>query len=319
MDLVLPRVFIALNPRSHGGRGLELWDSLTGLKDECDKRYVTEVFLGFGSRLDDAVQSFVSRGGRYFLAAGGDGTVNALLNAIIARRGTIPCEEFALGAIGLGSSNDFHKPVRTTLNGIPVRLNFKSLQNRDIGTAVLSTRDNEGRRHEVRRHFLVSCSMGVTAEANRFFNDDDRALRLLKRYWTNGAILYAAIRSILYYKNIPARFESSSDTRSVQMTSLSVLKTPYLGGTFRFDTPVDHASGTFAVNYMVDMGIMELISTLVALSKGSYSGRPKCFAIQANRLAVSLPEATALEVDGEIFYTDYVEFSIHNERIKVCG
>ena len=54
----------------------------------------------------------LARGTRVFIAAGGDGTAHALLNALVDAPGRPPLDALALGAVGLGSSNDLHKPVR---------------------------------------------------------------------------------------------------------------------------------------------------------------------------------------------------------------
>src|SRR5437016_2873987 len=97
---------VVLNPNAHGGRARQLWHRITR---PAGWTVVDRDYSG-------AVSSAVHNGERSFVAAGGDGTVNALLNAIVACENRPPLEEFTLGAVGLGSSNDFHKPGAHTDN-----------------------------------------------------------------------------------------------------------------------------------------------------------------------------------------------------------
>ncbi len=53
---------------------------------------------------------------------GGDGTVHALVEALALAPRRPPLDHLTLGAVGLGSSNDFHKPVGRRVGGVPVRL-----------------------------------------------------------------------------------------------------------------------------------------------------------------------------------------------------
>jgi diacylglycerol kinase family enzyme len=53
----------------------------------------------------------LERGETDFVAAGGDGTVNAVVSALVENASPDALRRIRLGAVGLGSSNDFHKPL----------------------------------------------------------------------------------------------------------------------------------------------------------------------------------------------------------------
>ena len=125
------------------------------------------------------------------ISVGGDGTLNALLNTLLNSK-EFNSSDFYLGAIGLGSSNDFMKPVCTTINNFPARLNFKKVSGHDIGSVSFLNPEGE---HQT-RYFIVNASLGATAEANLFFNNVNRFLKFLKKWAKALAILYAAIRTI---------------------------------------------------------------------------------------------------------------------------
>ena len=91
-------------------------------------------------QLQGWVSGKIAEGARNFVAAGGDGTMNLALNALLnapGRAGIASPEELRFGAVGLGSSNDFQKPYvsdgRVEAGGIHCRLDFDRATAHDIG------------------------------------------------------------------------------------------------------------------------------------------------------------------------------------------
>ena len=84
-----------------------------------------------------------------FISAGGDGALNHLVN-ILHRIFGPDLSHVTVGGIGLGSSNDFIKPAKTTINKVPIRLNFENIQKQDLG--IVRFRDKkkaDSSRHQV--------------------------------------------------------------------------------------------------------------------------------------------------------------------------
>jgi diacylglycerol kinase family enzyme len=308
-----PRAILVLNPRARGGTGAARYLEVRQVvESRCQARRV---------ELDDrgawrhAVADGLADGVRLFLAAGGDGTVGALAGAIVERRGSVALDQITLGAIGLGSSNDFHKPVRTAVAGIPLRIDGPGIE-RDLARA----RYLDGSGVERERIFVVSASLGATAAANERFNGGDRALVLLKRTWVELAILYAAVRTIAAHRSIRARIRVGGRAEEeIELDNLSVLKTPYLSGGLRYDTPVEPASGLLAVNLCERMGRARLLSTLAGLARGRFAGRPGTRHFSADSVALAFPAVVPLELDGEVVRASRVIFDLLPERIRACA
>ncbi len=311
--MIRPRAIVVLNARARGGTGARRYLEV--------RRIVESRFRATRVDLDDqgawkrAVTEGLEDGVRLFLAAGGDGTVGALAGALVERHGAVALDRIALGAIGLGSSNDFHKPVRTAVAGIPIRVGLPG-EERDLARA--RWLDDAGVERE--RVFVVSASVGVTAAANRCFNGHGPILALLKRASVGLAILYAAARTIAAHRPIPARLGVGRDREErVELANLSVLKTQYLSGGFRYDTPVEPASGLLAVNLCERMGRARLLSTLAGLARGRFRGRPGTRHFSAPSVELDLPAAVALELDGEVVGARWVAFDVLPERIRACA
>ena len=111
------------------------------------------------------------------VVAGGDGTVNLALNVIMDPATDRPrAPRVALGAIGLGSSNDFHKPIapERDLAGAPARVDVEGATVVDVGKATIQL-PGEGR---LVRYFLLNASMGMVADGNNAFNTSRGLVKL---------------------------------------------------------------------------------------------------------------------------------------------
>jgi diacylglycerol kinase (ATP) len=298
------RALVLLNAHARHGQGRGRYAVVQPRIDELFEARVVETEPGGN---DSAVRAALDQGVRTFIAAGGDGTVNALVDALVRLRGSIALGDLTLGAVGLGSSNDAHKPVEREIVGIPVRIDAQGAQPRDVGIA----RWDGGE-----RAFLVSASVGVTAAANALFNREDPVLRHLKRWWVDGAIAWAAVRTIATWRNLPAVLVVNGASSAVALTHLGVAKSQWLAGGLHYDTPVE--PGLFAVNLCEGMGRARTIRTLAALARGRFSGRAGTHSWSAPGASVVLGAPCDLELDGEVVRASRVSFELLRERIRLC-
>jgi diacylglycerol kinase family enzyme len=306
-----PPALVLVNPGARGGKGSE---RLARVWPEVVARFEARaVGLDTAGRWRSEVRDALDGGVRHFVAAGGDGTVGALADALWRARDRAPLPALTLGAIGLGSSNDFHKPVRSWAAGVPVRLDGGRW--RDVGR--VSWVDETGAERE--RAFLVSCSLGVTAAANAFFNAGDALLRLMRRRWTAGGIAYAALHEIVRGGGASLDLVWPGARERVRATSLSVLKTPHLAGGLEFDTPVRSDDGSLAVNLIEDRGRLATLAMLLSLARGRFLGRPGARHWSLPGIVVEAGAPVPLEIDGEVVLASRVRFEVLSERIRACA
>ena len=305
---------VVLNPAARHGTGLERYRRVV---EGLEARYaVSTVIFDREARWRDEVRQALDRGTRNVIAAGGDGTVGAVASAIVEARGPIPLESVTLGAVGLGSSNDFHKPVTAAAGDVPLRIDAGKRALRDVARA----RYEDGTGSWRERLFLVSASLGVTAAANALFNEgSDRVLRLLKPRWVDGAVVYAALAALCRHENAAASLGlPEGDEETVALSNLSVLKTSHLSGHLRYDTPVEPDSGRLAANLCEGMSRPRLVGVLAGLLRGRFRGRPRTRHWTVARLRVDLAAPAPLELDGEVVTARRVHFDVLPERIAAC-
>ncbi len=266
--------FILLNPQAGGGSAARRWPAVARALPPQFNGPVVE--LDREGRWREAVHEACAASVRTFVAAGGDGTVGSLVDALLSERGATSGGRPTVAAIGLGSSNDYHKPVQARESGVPVRVGPATIPT-DVGLACWT--DPTGRRHQ--RHFAVSASLGLCAEGNRLFNTAAGAGAIVRRLAPTVAITRAAFSAIARHRNIDATLRVDDETLFVAASNLSVGKTPWVSGGLRYDgATVLPSDGLLSVHLCHDMNRLGLLRVLLDLSRGHFgsSARPPLLA-----------------------------------------
>jgi diacylglycerol kinase (ATP) len=305
-------MLVLLNPAAGGGRALDRWEKIA---PRLASRNKFQLHLLDGQTdgiqvLTDAIRC----GETEIVAAGGDGTVNGVLNMLMNPELRDALGRVRFGAIGLGSSNDFHKPATSTMENCPCKLDFPHARLRDVG---LLTAEINGT--GVYRYFISNASIGTTADANREFNEPDRLLAELKRVCTPAAILYAALKTIMRHRNVTAMIASSeTGTLHVSLSNLGVVKNNHFSGNMRYDAPIRLDNGFFGVHLCHGMNSQDLVHVLLSLSSGRFGGMRKTRSWTSSSLTVRATESVNVEFDGEIINTNVVRFEVLHNALKVC-
>jgi diacylglycerol kinase family enzyme len=305
-----------LNPAAGGGRARRRWARVVG--ELRARRPGLAIVAGNGGPrgVREAIRGAVAAGETEFVAAGGDGTVNFVASAL-AELAPEGLPRLALGAVGLGSSNDFHKPrvSGSFVAGVPTRLDFAHAAPRDV--CAVRVVDEQGTARTL--YFIVNASIGITAEANWRFNHPDRWLAALKRVSTGTAITWAALRTLLAACPVEGWIRSEGlPAERVRLKNLGVVKCPNFAGGLRYDSAFEPESGRLCVHLVRAMGVVPLLRVFASLWRGRFTGLPGTESWQAGRLAVAAERPFAVECDGEVARGVRAEFFVLPHRLKVC-
>jgi diacylglycerol kinase family enzyme len=306
-------MLIILNPAAGGGRATERWEAFSRAFRRTDAESADIVLTG-GPGLTEVVAEALSRGERRFVAAGGDGTVNSLLNALMRHREGPGLGGVALGAIGLGSSNDFHKSSGDRLRRPPARIDFGRVHRQDVGCIDALVDDLP-----IRRYFIVNASVGVTAEGNELFNRSSGAIAELKGVSAGAAIPVAALWAIARHSNLRAEVSvDGGEGRPVLLSNLAVLKNASISGPMRVSAGVTVDDGQFGIWLEEGLSRLRLLLLFISLFTGRFTPGRGSTVRRCASVRVRGPVPFPVEFDGEILHARDVTFTVLHNAIGVC-
>jgi diacylglycerol kinase (ATP) len=312
-------IYIFINPFSCGGKSLSRWKHLKDHLPYTFKEIFTESTLDLHQKINSL--SFEEKE-TVLASAGGDGGVHELINAVM----NLPLEKrkkVVIGAIALGSSNDFHKPINPhqVIQGISVKLDHLNFQQSDLGHISIKTTDQKASE----KHFIINASLGLTAKGNNFFNKKTFLLSFFKKIHVELANFYTFIFLIknyqledieLTYFDLDKKIHVSE---KIKFSNLAILKKTHVSGGMKYDTPVTCDDGLFDITICEQMNRFEIIQTIIFLYQGIFKGRKKTRFFRTNDLHLKSLTPFLLESDGEI--TENVleaKFRIEHLVINKC-
>lgn len=308
-------VHIVVNANCHQERGWKRWLSI---KDEVLRRLPGANIIPTSNATEAGEQLrslLLADTEPIIISAGGDGSVHFLANLILGMPG-VDSTKISLGAIGLGSSNDFLKPFQTLVGKIPVRINT-AIQAVHHDAGRVRYIDAEGRWKE--KFFIVNASFGVTAEGNWNFNYPGTVLRRLKQINTGAAIAYTAVSTILAHRNKTVWLQYDGVARQAVVSNINILKIPYVSGSLHYKQEILPADGKLGVNICFGMRRHELFQTLIQLEKGRFEPSEKRSSVFTDGFCLKADQPVVFECDGETEMSRHVEISVLPKAICVLN
>jgi len=306
---------IYLNPHCDYGKGWQKWQKVESELRRFYGQFTVEEIIS-PEAIDNQVRKAIEAEEHVFIAAGGDGTVNLLLNALM--NAPFQKKNFIFGAIGLGSSNDFHKPFHAEkfINGISVRMDSKEATPCDV----IRVNYKNSHDHFIKRYCLINASVGITAQANAVYNARIPWIEFIQKICIEAAILASALKTIFSFKNIPCQIETNAaEPQKINITNLGVIKNPHFAGGMCYDTAIQPDDGKLGVNICNNMTICQVIGTLIKLYKKQFQGKPKTQTYSAQSLSVKSKQPFALEMDGVVVQTKEAKFEILPKAMRCCS
>jgi len=261
----------------------------------------------------------VSAGPRAFhlAACGGDGTVNLVAEALMG----LPVEQrdrVLLGGIGLGSSNDFHKPYDRPggclREGLPLRLDFAAARSADL-IRVRRLEPDTGR--WIDAYAVNNASVGLTAFGNRRFEQPSWWRGFLRRRLTGLAIRVTAIETLFLAPAYEVTLTLDGVPRpEMRLCNLAVLLNPHVTGTVRY--PRGGGGGELQVYLSAGSSLATKVRTFAGLERGRFPALPGNEAFRVKTLTVRSAQGFPLEFDGEVSTSAEVVFTCLPEVLRLC-
>ena len=278
-------MIFVVNPSAGGGRARKAWPGLATRLRAGGLEFDEAVT----SRPGDAARVAREAAGRHrvVVAVGGDGTVNEVVNGLLALdAGTRP----RLGVVPLGTGTDLCRGLGMPLDpmGAAAVVARGSARRVDAGRVTCAGPDGP-----VERYFLNIADVGIGADVADMVNGGFKVV--------NGAITFTVAAGITLMRWRNARLELDLDGEKMVVTSQQVVVAnfSYYGGGMQIAPQAVPDDGLFDIVINGDLGKLETMGLMRKVRDGSHMGHPKLERRLARRVAVTSERRVGVDADGE--------------------
>lgn len=280
----MEEALVLFNPNAARGRAHRRLAELRRRLDEAACAYDLMVTQGKGHAIEVARQA-IEDGRQLLVAAGGDGTVNEVVNGIChAREAGAGC---LLGVLPMGSGNDFASSL-----GIPL----------DLDRAIQRLKSGKARTVDVGlangRYFDNNVGIGFEAR----INIEAHKLPRLRGQWQ---YLAAVFRALVHY-SLPT-VDLEADAYSVQGLAtlmISVGNNHRIGGGFLITPDAQPDDGLLDVCMARAISRPRILRLLPKAMKGSHLEDEAVELFRTRRLVIESQDPLPVHADGEILWND---------------
>jgi diacylglycerol kinase (ATP) len=252
--------------------------------------------------LIELARGAVDGGATLVIAAGGDGTLNEVVNGIAGR-------DVELATIPLGTGMDFGRTygipkkfddaVRVALDGATRTI--------DAGRVRYRTWDGE----DAERWFANVGSVGMSGAVAQRANGMSKALG------GKATFFYALTRVFFEWENTDVTVTLDDGERRGRMHDVVVANGVWHGGGMKLAPDASPDDGLFDVVLIGDVGKLDFLTTAPKIYNGKHVRHPKVEVVRSARVEVDAPAPLPIEVEGEQVGTTPATFEIVPGALRV--
>lgn len=239
-----------------------------------------------------------------FIACGGDGTVNEVLNGITFASSA---KEIWMGAYQCGSANDLVKSIGSkSITELLDAISHKRTIKYDIGLIT---------HNSVQRRFINASTGGMGGLVMRKVESGRSSIAPRLNY------TIAILKCILKFKRPKVRLTLDDDSLELKLSLVAVGNGTYMGYGLGFTPQSTMQDGLFGITVLKHANYYQLATKYFALSRGKQVNHPWLIYLTSKHLKIEVLEGQLpLETDGEYFELleegDCIEYSIENSKIR---
>ena len=238
---------------------------------------------GHGTEL---VMAAVEQGVTTLVAAGGDGTINEVLNGLMHTGHNTACK---LGILPLGTAND----LATVLN-LPEDIN-------QVCKIIAAGKTRAIDVGCVNGHYFANNSAVGMEPMVTITQHEMRWLKGISRY------VVAALKVIGQAKTWHMRINWDDDSYDGSVILVSVGNSPRTGGAFYMTPKAEVDDGAFDVVFGHDLSRPQMLTLLPKTFSGNHIDHSQVEYFQTKMLTITTSPSTPLQADGEVIATDATE------------
>ena len=283
----MSNTLVILNPAAHSERAQRKQARVESLARDCVVYATTYV-----GEAESMARRAVEEGFQKIVAAGGDGTINEVVNGLAGTRAT-------LGLLPIGTMNVF-----ATELGLPVH---------DLERCWDIVRGAHTREVDLakanQKFFVQLAGVGLDAQVVK-----ETSAQLKRNF---GPLSYLISAAQIAARQPPRLFIQSEDASIDQGSFVLVGNGRLYGGPFPFFKHAALDDGLLDVVVFKRLGYLEIIKYLQDVIFSSEIRVPEVEYFQTRRLRVESDQTVPVELDGELVGNCPVEFGLQERALRV--
>ncbi|HEU4409524.1 MAG TPA: diacylglycerol kinase family protein [Polyangiaceae bacterium] len=297
-------VWLVVNPASGRNQAADHVESLGArLRDACGPvRVVPTAGPGDAAR---AAREATAVGARTLFVAGGDGTVNEVVNGLCAAAPS-PASRPELGIIPLGTGNDFARSIG--IEGEPVEAldGLLEAESHEVDLGVVNG-----------RVFLNVSAGGLAGETSEAVTPE------LKTFAGRFAYVLGGVRAYIEHESIDVRYRSSTGGKTLRgrerISMFAVCNAPTFGGGRVIAPGAKADDGLLEVCLVREAPAFEFAALLAKLAEGKHVDDPHVLWLRAKRLELFFDRMTKINADGELFEARAASYAVLPRALRVLA
>ena len=232
---------------------------------------------------------------RQIIAAGGDGTINICINAMMQNNINLP-----LAIFPAGTANDFAYCL-----DLPLEINGMI----DIALGNSFTYSDVGKVNS--KYFLNVAAMGMLVDVSQKTDPDMKNTLGVISYYIRG------IADVPNLKPIPIKIVSNEFSGEEKMYFMLVMNGRSAGGFKRITPNAEINDGFFDVILFREMPIIDFLPLLIDVLQGNHKQNKNILYFKTNKLYIESPNPIGTDIDGEKGEDFPLSFDLLPKRIKI--
>ena len=283
----VPHAKVIVNPAAGNHSTSRKWPRISKQLKEIGLSFDYEYAEGTGHAIELA-KTAASSGYRYFIAIGGDGTLNEVANGILRSNGS---DSTTLGIVGTGTANCFVRSVGIPHNYINACSQLTSPRRLLIDVGVV---EYKSKGQPMQRYFLNTAGVGFDATVV------GAAQRLPKYFGGTTPYVVGVPVSLLRYRNKLATLNLKDRTETTRVFGVVVANGRYYANGMLIAPQAELSDGFLDVVIIGDIDKFDVLKMLPMTYNGSHLKHPKISLEKVIDITIESPEQLLLHVDGEL-------------------
>lgn len=288
------KVLLFYNPYSGNGLFKNNLDNIIE-RFQASNFQVVPVRSAKGETLNQIFSEMDQSKYRQVIVAGGDGTINICVNAMIRNGIDLP-----LAIFPTGTANDF-----ASYFNIPKDINSMV----DVAMGEHFTYADVGKCND--RYFINVAALGNLVDVSQKTDPNLKNTLGVLAYYLKGA------SEVVNLKALPVKLTTPENVYDENMFFMVVMNGISAGGFKKLSPESDIQDGKLNVILFRKMPVLEFLPLLFGVISGNYESSKYVLSFETDRLKIESTEEISTDVDGEHGEKLPLEFSVLDKKLKI--